>query len=104
MFYRLRPILARLKRLDSMECLVRSGVRNLLGYRLTGAVAACRNITILNNTLANNNYAPIIVTSAVNVTVGNNTIQDALCALPSIRQGYRAALLQPSLFPCQIYD
>ena len=49
----------------------------------------CRNIIILGNTLANNNYAPIIVTSAVNVTVGNNVIQNALCGMPSIGQGYR---------------
>ena len=49
----------------------------------------CRNITILGNTLANNNYAPIIVTSAVNVTVGDNLIQNALCEMPSIGQGYR---------------
>lgn len=48
-----------------------------------------RNITILNNTLANVNYAPIIVTSAVSVTIGNNTIQDAMCQNPSIGQGYK---------------
>lgn len=51
-----------------------------------------RNITISNNTFANNNYAPIIITSAQNVTVGNNTIQDALCLFPSIGQGHRCAL------------
>ena len=49
----------------------------------------CRNITILNNTLSDINYAPIIVTSAVSVTIGNNTIQDALCQSPSIGQGYK---------------
>ncbi len=99
------PILIYLERLDSMECPVPSGVRKLSGYRLPHryCCAACRNITILNNTLANNNYAPIIVTSAVNVTVGNNTIQDALCELPSIGQGYRSALLHPFPLPRLVY-
>ena len=48
-----------------------------------------RNITIMSNTLAKVNYAPIIVTSAVSVTIGNNTIQDAMCQSPSIGQGYK---------------
>lgn len=48
---------------------------------------------MVDNTLVNVNYAPIIITSAINVTVGNNTIQDALCQMPSIGQGYKYAHL-----------
>ena len=51
----------------------------------------CRNITVVDNTLVNVNYAPIIITSAMNVTVGNNTIQNALCQMPSIGQGNKYA-------------
>ena len=60
-------------------------------------MCTCRNITILSNTLANVNYAPIIVTSAVSVTIGNNTIQDAMCKKPSIGQGYKSVTFLPCL-------
>ena len=51
----------------------------------------CRNITVVSNMLVNVNYAPIIITSAISVTVANNTIQNALCQMPSIGQGNKYA-------------
>ena len=63
----------------------------MLQFRCVNPCDTCRNITVVNNMLANVNYAPIIITSAINVTVGNNTIQNALCQNPSIGQGNRYA-------------
>ena len=46
---------------------------------------------MVSNMLVNVNYAPIIITSATSVTVANNTIQNALCQMPSIGQGNKYA-------------
>ncbi len=54
-------------------------------------------ITITNNTVTNANYAPILVTSAKDVVVGGNTIQDCLCGKPNVGQGFRCDMHEPAI-------
>jgi hypothetical protein len=46
-------------------------------------------VTISNNTIENTNYAPLLLTSAQDVVVGNNTIRDCMCGPVPVGQGFR---------------
>lgn len=56
------------------------------------------NVSILGNTIINASYAPVLVTSAHDLVVGGNTIQNCLCSPPNFGQGMRRAMLY---FSCQ---
>ena len=51
------------------------------------------------NTVINASYAPVLVTSAHDVIIGNNTIRDCLCESPSYGQGFKCAATLPFACP-----
>ena len=65
--------------------LVRSQVQYVRGGDYTpGIWPNHRAITIVNNTISNAAYLPVLITSATEVTIVNNRVINALCSAPAV--------------------
>ena len=58
------------------------------------------NVSITGNTIVNASAVPLLVTSAHDVIIGGNTVQDCLCAPPNYGQGTRCRILPSCQTPC----